>query len=201
MTHLCTFDWHCQNRWTNYQPIILFERLLYQDFANTTVWQIATGAQWQPSLSQNEFPFTGDGHRLLFLRLAPRSFIQAGKNTAPPSLAPGLSRAQYFHSRQLASCFYVRKWLRREREQLRERVTVKQRENKRAIKMLGEQRTETGSLLPCDLRLAGPVISPSLWDNGLGRSSWFPELPSPTRPMKGQRAQCADWLLYVCVCV
>lgn len=38
----------------------------------------------------------------------------------------------------------------------------KNRENKRAIKMLGERRTETGSLLPCDLRLAGPVISPSL---------------------------------------
>lgn len=67
--------------------------------------------------------------------------------------------------------------------------------------MLGERRTETGSLLPCDLKLAGPVISPSLWDNGLGRSSWFPELPSPTRPMEGQRAQCAVWLLYVCVYV
>lgn len=43
-----------------------------------------------------------------------------------------------------------------------ERGRVKQNENKRAIKMLGERRTETGSLLLCDLRLAGPVISPSL---------------------------------------
>lgn len=76
----------------------------------------------------------------------------------------------------------------------------KWRENKRAIKMLGERRTETGSLLPCDLRLAGPVISPSLWDNGLGCSSCFPQLSSISQPTKSQRPQCAVWLLRVCVC-
>lgn len=81
-----------------------------------------------------------------------------------------------------------------------ERHSKKWRENKRAIKMLGERRTETGSLLSCDLRLAGPVISPSLWDNGLGWSSCFPELSSISQPTKSQRPQCAVWLLHVGVC-
>lgn len=97
-------------------PLIFF--LLYQCFANTAVQQIGAGAQWRPRTFTHGFlatPTTRKWHfrgrfSFFFFVASAACWLHARSAQTGKSQTFCLAnhRPQYFQSRQLASCFYVR---------------------------------------------------------------------------------------------